>query len=380
MARTNPLADDAPTDAEDQALVARARSGDREALEALVGRHQPWIYNIAARMLYHAQDAEDATQEILVKALTALASFEGRSSFLTWLYRIVVNHVLNTKRGRREPQALTFGCYGHGLDTTPDLEPPDEARQADPKPPASGERPGNTGGSHRPARSGRQAAAPDRSRDREGCPPARAPRRSGGRLRSSTRGPGATPGYETRLFPELEYTFKHALTHEVTYRGMLRERRRELHARIVGAIEQLYPGRLDEHVERLADHTLHGELWPAALRYSRQSGDKAFNRSANREAVASFDQALIALDHLPESPETLAEAIDIRLLLCGALFQLAELKRLSHYLGEAEILALRLDDRQRLAWVRWQRWEDRPAVSQDPLFDRPPPPRYRRQT
>ena len=53
-----------------------------------MGRHQPWIYNIAARMLYHPQDAEDATQEILVKALTALASFEGRSSFRTWLYRI----------------------------------------------------------------------------------------------------------------------------------------------------------------------------------------------------------------------------------------------------------------------------------------------------
>jgi RNA polymerase sigma factor (sigma-70 family) len=126
MARANPLADDAPTDAEDQALVARARSGDREALEALVGRHQPWIYNIAVRMLYHPQDAEDATQEILVKALTGLASFEGRSSFRTWLYRIVVNHVLNTKRGRREPPALTFGCYGHGLDTTPDFDPPDD--------------------------------------------------------------------------------------------------------------------------------------------------------------------------------------------------------------------------------------------------------------
>jgi RNA polymerase sigma factor (sigma-70 family) len=126
MARVSPLADDAPTDAEDQALVARARSGDREALEALVGRHQPWIYNIAVRMLYHPQDAEDATQEILVKALTGLASFEGRSSFRTWLYRIAVNHVLNTKRGRREPHGLTFGCYGHGLDATPDVDPPDD--------------------------------------------------------------------------------------------------------------------------------------------------------------------------------------------------------------------------------------------------------------
>src|SRR5436309_14807356 len=77
-------------------------------------------------MLSHPQDAEDATQEILIKALTTLSLFEGRSSFRTWLYRIVVNHVLNIRRGRREPEALTFGCYAHGLDSTPDLAPPDQ--------------------------------------------------------------------------------------------------------------------------------------------------------------------------------------------------------------------------------------------------------------
>jgi DNA-directed RNA polymerase specialized sigma24 family protein len=82
---TNPLADPAPTDPEDRSLVARARSGERDALEELVRRHQAWIYNIAIRMLYHPQDAEDATQEILIKAFTGLSSFEGRSSFRTWL-------------------------------------------------------------------------------------------------------------------------------------------------------------------------------------------------------------------------------------------------------------------------------------------------------
>src|SRR5262252_9967437 len=102
MSDTNPLADSAPTDLEDRALVACAQEGDREALEALVRRHQAWIYNIAVRMLYHPQDAEDATQEILIKALTQLSSFEGRSSFRTWLYRIVVNHLLNTRRSRVE--------------------------------------------------------------------------------------------------------------------------------------------------------------------------------------------------------------------------------------------------------------------------------------
>ena len=121
----NPLAEHPVTDPEDRALVLRAKSGDRAALEELVGRHQAWIYNIAVRMLYHPQDAEDATQEILVKALTALSSYEGRSSFRTWLYRIVVNHVLNIKRGRLEPSAMSFGCYAHGLERTPDLDLPD---------------------------------------------------------------------------------------------------------------------------------------------------------------------------------------------------------------------------------------------------------------
>ena len=125
MSKNNPLADNAPTDHEDQALLMRARSGDREALEHLIERHQGWIYNIAIRMLYHPQDAEDATQEILVKVLTRLSSFEGRSSFRTWLYRVVFNHLLNTKRGREELKVTTFSAYGDALDRTPDLELPD---------------------------------------------------------------------------------------------------------------------------------------------------------------------------------------------------------------------------------------------------------------
>ncbi len=106
------FAEGAPGDREDQGLVQRARAGDRDALEALIKRHQGWIYNIAVRMLFHPQDAEDATQEILVKVVTRLASFEGRSSVRTWLYRIVVNHVLNMKRGRVEDPSLSFRAYG----------------------------------------------------------------------------------------------------------------------------------------------------------------------------------------------------------------------------------------------------------------------------
>src|SRR5580692_1554574 len=122
MSVDNPLADNTPTDQEDQNLVARARSGDRRALEDLIQRHQGWMYNIALRMLYYPQDAEDATQEILVKVMTRLSSFEGRSSFRTWLYRIVVNHVLNMKRGRVEPASMDFASYGAAIDDTPELE------------------------------------------------------------------------------------------------------------------------------------------------------------------------------------------------------------------------------------------------------------------
>src|ERR1700747_3005490 len=124
MNTNNPLADHSP-DHEDQELMLRARSGDRQALEDLIERHQAWIYNIAVRMVYHPQDAEDATQEILVKVVTRLSSFEGRSSFRTWLYRVVFNHLLNMKRGREELKITTFSAYGAALDSTPDLELPD---------------------------------------------------------------------------------------------------------------------------------------------------------------------------------------------------------------------------------------------------------------
>src|SRR5687768_7042745 len=110
---------------DDGQLVRRANGGDHDALEQLVRRHQKLIYNVTVRMLAHPQDAEDATQEIFIKAITRLSSFEGRSSFRTWLYRIAVNHVLNMKRGRVERKALTFGCYAHGLENTRDSDLPD---------------------------------------------------------------------------------------------------------------------------------------------------------------------------------------------------------------------------------------------------------------
>ena len=98
--------------------------------------------------------------------------------------------------------------------------------------------------------------------------------------------------YETSLFPERAYTFKHALTHEVAYGSLLHERRRVLHARIVAALEALAGERLDDQVERLAQHAHRGEVWDKALAYGRQAGDKAHARSAYREAVVCYEQAL----------------------------------------------------------------------------------------
>ena len=86
--------------------------------------------------------------------------------------------------------------------------------------------------------------------------------------------------YETSLFPDLEYTFKHALTHEVAYGSLLQERRRTLHAHIVDAIERLSADRLAEQLERLAHHALRSEVWDKALPYCRQAGAKAATRSA----------------------------------------------------------------------------------------------------
>ena len=157
--------------------------------------------------------------------------------------------------------------------------------------------------------------------------------------------------YETSLFPDLEYTFKHALTHEVAYGSVLHERRRALHARIVEAIETLHPDRLGEHVERLAQHALRGEVWPKAVAYLRQAAAKAVARSANREAVSCLEQALGALPHLPQSPETREQAIDLRLDLQVPLNGLGEIERLLDYLREAEPLAGALGDPHRMGRV-----------------------------
>ena len=158
--------------------------------------------------------------------------------------------------------------------------------------------------------------------------------------------------YETSLFPERAYTFKHALTHEVAYGSLLQERRRALHARIVGALEALAGDRLDDQVERLSQHALRGEVWEKALAYGRQAGAKAHVRSAYREAVVCYEQALVALEHVPDSRAASEQAIDLRLGLRITLNVLGDApERLLDHLRRAETLAQTLGDHLRLGWV-----------------------------
>jgi class 3 adenylate cyclase/tetratricopeptide (TPR) repeat protein len=157
--------------------------------------------------------------------------------------------------------------------------------------------------------------------------------------------------YETRLFPERECTFKHALTHEVAYGSLLQERRRVLHAKVVEAIEQRAPDRLAEQIERIAHHALRGELREKAVHYLRQAGLKTTARSALPDARVWFEQALGGLEALPESPSTLEQAFDIRLELRSVLRLLGEPRRALERLREAETCAERLHDDRRLGRV-----------------------------
>ncbi len=113
---------DESTDCE---LIEQSKNGSQSAVEKLILRHQAWIYNIALRMAFHPHDAEEVTQEVLIKAITRLSTFNGESKFRTWLYRITTNHVLNMKRRGGESERQTFSAYADAINGTPDLDLPD---------------------------------------------------------------------------------------------------------------------------------------------------------------------------------------------------------------------------------------------------------------
>jgi class 3 adenylate cyclase/tetratricopeptide (TPR) repeat protein len=157
--------------------------------------------------------------------------------------------------------------------------------------------------------------------------------------------------YETSLFPDPEYTFKHALTLEVAYQSLLRERRRALHERVLQALEQQWAGREQEKIELLAHHAVRGELWDRAARYLYQAGEKAFAQ-ARYHAGATFYQATVeALDRLGDAAD-LTLKLDACLELWSARSTVGQHDGLRELGEKAEALARALDDGPRLAQVQ----------------------------
>ena len=128
----NPLTA-AYTETDDRALVHRALDGDRTAMDQLIKRHQPFIYNVAWKMVHDPHDAMDLTQDTLLKVITKLAQFKFNSSFRTWLYRIVFNEFLQGKRRNKEAQFTSFEAYGEQLEAlpNPDLNREEEIELAE---------------------------------------------------------------------------------------------------------------------------------------------------------------------------------------------------------------------------------------------------------
>ena len=130
--RTNPERPASPFHADascptDEQLVSSALAGAPDELELLLTRHLPWLFNLSIRMLHRRADAEDATQEILLKTIRALPRFRSQARFRTWLYRIAVNHLLNVKKHNWDAcdPVCSFSTASSGLRQVPDLDPPD---------------------------------------------------------------------------------------------------------------------------------------------------------------------------------------------------------------------------------------------------------------
>ncbi len=123
---TDPLGSASATHITDERLVALALTGDQFALDALLRRHQAWLYNVALRLLQQPQDAEEATQESLLKIVTHLSTFRGDSAFSTWAYRIAFNLLLDRKRSRPEVAVQSFDCYADYLVNAADEDLPAE--------------------------------------------------------------------------------------------------------------------------------------------------------------------------------------------------------------------------------------------------------------
>ena len=155
--------------------------------------------------------------------------------------------------------------------------------------------------------------------------------------------------YQRGVPPHATYLFKHALIQEIAYQSLLKSVRQQYHQRIVQVLEARFPEVVATQPELLASHAVHGDVWDKALRYFRQVGANAMTRSAYQEAMVSFEQALGALQHLPERRDTREQAIDLRLDLRTALLPIREHDRNLVTMREAHTLAESLGDPPRLA-------------------------------
>lgn len=151
-----------------------------------------------------------------------------------------------------------------------------------------------------------------------------------------------------------DYSFKHELTREVVYSTMLLGLRRSLHAKAVEVIESRFADRLDEHIDRLADHAFHAGLWEKAVPYQLRSCRRAIKRGANQDAVSICERGLETLSHLPASAAKIKAEIDFRLTLVIALEPLGKHRQIADVLREASRLADPFGDPQRTAAVNCQ--------------------------
>lgn len=113
------------TDQEMQKLVGQATAGDKKALETLIAGVQDIVFNLSLRMLGTFADAEDATQDILLKMITHLSSFRGDSSFTTWVFSIAANHLKNYKKHMFAHYPLSFAYYGDDIENAEIQDVPD---------------------------------------------------------------------------------------------------------------------------------------------------------------------------------------------------------------------------------------------------------------
>jgi tetratricopeptide (TPR) repeat protein len=153
--------------------------------------------------------------------------------------------------------------------------------------------------------------------------------------------------------PQATYIFKHALVQDVAYQSLLRSTRQQYHQRIAQVLETRFPHSTETQPEVLAQHYTAAGMHAQALSYWQRAGQRAQERSAHREAAASFEQALSALSYVPEPHHTREQAVDLRLALYSTLQPAGgwNFERTLVYLREAEALAETLDDRRRLAQV-----------------------------